>query len=117
MNLEEIRSHCLSKKGTTEEFPFDNQTLVFKVLGKAFLLTNIDQPDSINVKCDPELAVDLREKFDTITPGYHMNKKHWNTIMLKGNYNRQDILGWIDHSYDRVYAGLPGKLKAELLSL
>ena len=114
MNLEDIRSHCLSKAGTTEEFPFDSQTLVFKVLGKAFLLTNIDQPDSINVKCEPELAIELREKYNTITPGYHMNKKHWNTIVLKGNYNRQEILGWIDHSYERVCAGLPVKMKAQL---
>jgi predicted DNA-binding protein (MmcQ/YjbR family) len=116
MNLEEIRSHCLSKTGTTEEFPFDNQTLVFKVFGKAFLLTNIDQPISINVKCDPELAVELREKYDTITPGYHMNKKHWNTVVIKGNYNRQDILGWIDHSYERVCAGFPTKFKKQLSS-
>jgi predicted DNA-binding protein (MmcQ/YjbR family) len=112
MNLEEIRLHCLSKTGTTEEFPFNNQTLVFKVFGKAFLLTNIDQPDRITVKCDPELAIELREKYDSVTPGYHMNKKHWNTVLLKGNYSRRDILSWIDHSYERVCTGLPGTIKA-----
>jgi predicted DNA-binding protein (MmcQ/YjbR family) len=107
MNLEEIRKYCLLKSGVTENFPFDNQTLVFKVGGKMFLLTDVDNTVSINVKCDPELAVELREKYDTITPGYHMNKKHWNTIAIHGNYPKSEFFSWIDISYDLVFNSLP----------
>jgi predicted DNA-binding protein (MmcQ/YjbR family) len=88
--------------------------LVFKVAGKAFLLTNISNPLSINLKCDPEIAVELREKYDTILPGYHMNKKHWNTVMLKGNYSNKEILEWIDHSYELVVSGLSAKVRQSL---
>jgi len=111
MNLEIIRMHCLSKPGVTEEFPFDNQTLVFKVLGKVFLLTDVDNPSSLNLKCDPEKAVELREKYDTITPGYHMNKKHWNTVQVKGAYGQKELLDMIDHSYQLVFDGLPAKIR------
>jgi predicted DNA-binding protein (MmcQ/YjbR family) len=114
MNPEEIRNHCIQKIAVTEEFPFDNETLVFKVAGKAFLLTNISNPISINLKCDPEIAVELREKYDTILPGYHMNKKHWNTVMLKGNYSNKEILEWIDHSYELVVSGLSVKVRQSL---
>ena len=114
MNLEEIRNHCIQKIAVTEEFPFDNETLVFKVAGKAFLLTNISNPISINLKCDPEIAVELREKYDTILPGYHMNKKHWNTVMLKGPYGKKEILEWIDHSYKLVFSGLSVKVRQSL---
>ena len=114
MNLEEIRNHCIQKPDVTEELPFDNETLVFKVFGKAFLLTNISNPKSINLKCDPELAVELREKYDTILPGFHMNKKHWNTVLLHGHYGSKEILNWIDHSYQLVVSGLPQKVRQNL---
>ena len=116
MNLEDIRNHCIKKQAVTEEFPFDNETLVFKVAGKAFLLTHISNPESINLKCDPEIALELREKYDTILPGYHMNKKHWNTVFLKGHYGNKEILAWIDHSYDLVFSGLPLKVRQSLLN-
>lgn len=115
MRLEQIRNYCLAKAGVTEEFPFDEHTLVFKVMGKMFLLTNIDNAVSINVKCEPELAIELREKYDTILPGYHMNKKLWNTIMLHGSYCQSEFLGWIDLSYQLVVSGLPAKIRKELL--
>jgi predicted DNA-binding protein (MmcQ/YjbR family) len=114
MSLEEIRTHCLAKTGVTEEFPFDNQTLVFKVFGKLFLLTNVDNPVSMNLKCDPELAVELREKYDTIIPGYHMNKKHWNTVFVKGAYSGKELFSWIDHSYDLVFQSLPSKIRNQI---
>ena len=114
MNLEEIRNHCIKKPGVTEEFPFDSQILVFKVFGKIFFLTDVVNPVSINVKCDPEMVVELREKYDTILPGFHMNKKHWITIMLKGHYGNKEILGWIDHSFRLVVSGLPQKVRKNL---
>lgn len=113
MNLEQIRAHCLAKPGVEESFPFDAETLAMKVGGKLFLLTHIDQPVSINLKCDPELAIELREKFDTILPGYHMNKKHWNTVMLQGRYGPKEIISWIDHSYNLVFNALPKKIRIE----
>ena len=116
MKLELIRDYCLAKSGVTEEFPFDQQTLVFKVKGKMFLLTNVDNPESINVKCEPELATELREKYETILPGYHMNKKNWNTIMLQANYPLADFWGWIDLSYNLVVSGLPVKARNEILN-
>lgn len=107
MELEEIRQHCLLKPGVTEDFPFDESVLAFRVMGKIFLLTNIDAfPQSFNVKCEPELAVDLRDQYDAVQPGYHMNKKHWNTIMLDGTVEDALLIEWIDHSYARVAAGL-----------
>jgi predicted DNA-binding protein (MmcQ/YjbR family) len=114
MIFEAIRNHCIQKNGVTEEFPFDAETLVFKVAGKMFLLTHVDNPLTINVKCDPEYAIELREKFDTILPGYHMSKKHWNTISLQGRYGIKDILGWVDHSYDLVVSGLPQKIRQSI---
>ena len=84
MNIEEYRSYCLLKKGVSEEFPFDNETLVFKVQGKVFALTNISEFVSVNLKCDPEKAVELRDQFPAVVPGYHMNKKHLNTLDLSG---------------------------------
>lgn len=107
MELEEIRQHCLLKPGVTEDFPFDESVLAFRVMGKIFLLTNIDAfPQSFNVKCEPELAVELRDQYDAVQPGYHMNKKHWNTIMLDGTVEDALLIEWIDHSYARVAAGL-----------
>ncbi|MBC9811273.1 MmcQ/YjbR family DNA-binding protein [Crocinitomicaceae bacterium CZZ-1] len=114
MYLEEIRDYCLSKKGTEETFPFDATTLVFKVFGKMYALIDIDEARSINLKCDPERAEELREQYDGIIPGYHMSKKHWNTVSLDGSINRSLVIELIDHSYDLVYASLPKKLRNEL---
>ena len=115
MNIEQIREYCLKKKGVTEEFPFDEDTLVFKVAGKIFLLASLDSiPLQINLKCDPEIAVELREEYDSVQPGYHMNKKHWNTIFIDGSLRKELLLKWIDHSYDLVVAGLK---KSDIKSL
>lgn len=114
MNIEDYRNYCLKKKGVTEEFPFGENTLVFKVMGKMFALTNIDEFESINLKCDPEEAVLLREKYDAVLPGYHMNKKHWNTVLVDGSISDRLIYEWTDHSYNLVVEGLPKKQKALL---
>ena len=115
MNIEHFREYCLRKKGVTEELPFGPDTLVFKVMGKAFALCGLDDvPGSCNLKCDPVRAEELRERFSSITPGYHMNKKHWNTIEWDGNVADQLILELIDHSYDLVRKGLPIKLRSKI---
>ena len=114
MSIEEIREYCLSKLGTTESFPFDEDTLVFKVMGKIFCLTSLSEPNRINLKCDPEKAVDLRERYECVLPGYHMNKKMWNTVIIDGSVSKKLLQEWIDHSWDEVVKGLPKKLKAEL---
>jgi predicted DNA-binding protein (MmcQ/YjbR family) len=114
MNIETFREYCLSKKGVTEELPFDNQTLVFKVCGKMFALTDIDSFKSINLKCDPEKALALREKYTAVQPGYHMNKKHWNTISMNGEISDHLLKEWITDSYDLVVAKLPKKQRDEL---
>jgi predicted DNA-binding protein (MmcQ/YjbR family) len=102
MNIEELREYCLSKKGVTESFPFDNVTLVFKVVGKMFLLTNTDGEFSINIKCDPEKAISLREHYPCVLPGYHMDKKHWNTVLIDGTIADALLKEWIDDSYDLI---------------
>lgn len=118
MDLETIRSYCLRKKGVTEDFPFDEETLVFKVLGKMFLLTNINDAEiSVNLKCNPELAIELREKYESVQAGYHMNKKMWNTVAYTGEFPEKEFLQMIDHSYDEVVKGLTKKLQQELNSL
>ncbi len=111
MNIEEVRQICISRKGVTEGFPFDELTLVLKVGGKMFALLDLDNNPSINLKCDPERAVDLREHYDSILPGYHMNKQHWNTVILDGSLPDKLIAELIGHSYDLVYASLPKKAK------
>ncbi len=117
MNIEAFRNYCIAKKGVTEGFPFDEYTLVFKVIGKMFALAPLERlPSQANLKCDPEKAVALREEYDGIIAGYHMSKKHWNTIFLEQlppNFIKEQI----DHSYDLVVAGLTRKLKAELENL
>lgn len=116
MNLEEIRGYCLNKNGVSESLPFDENVLVFKVMNKMFLLTNISNAESVNVKCNPKLALELREKFpNSVLPGYHMNKKHWNTIVLNGELNPKEIQFWIDHSYDLIVTGLKKSDKEKLL--
>ena len=111
MNIEDVRAYCLSKKCATEEFPFDETTLVFKVLGKMFALTDLEGYLSINLKCDPEKAIELRENYSNVLPGYHMNKKHWNTVMIDGSVSVRLILTWIDESYDLVVSKLTKKEK------
>jgi predicted DNA-binding protein (MmcQ/YjbR family) len=114
MNIEELRDYCMCKKHVEEYFPFDEKTLVFKVKGKVFLLTDIQSnPLQFNVKCDPEIAIQLRENYSCITPGFHMNKKHWNTIICDGSLPKTELIKWIDHSYDLVYSGLSKKAKQQ----
>lgn len=114
MNVEELRDYCLLKPGATEGFPFGEDTLVFKVGGKIFLITGLEQGDRFNVKCDPELAIDLRERYTEVQPGYHMNKKMWNTVFMNGSLTRKQLCEMIDHSYELIYNSLPAKIKAEI---
>lgn len=117
MNIEFYRGYCLKKPGVTESFPFDNNTLVFKVMNKMFALCDVDLFTSVNLKCDPERAVQLREQYEAIIPGYHMNKAHWNTIAIDGTVPDKLILELIDHSYQLIVESLPKKLKEELAQL
>lgn len=118
MNIEEFRGYCLAKKGVTESFPFDEQTLVFKVMGKMFALTGLERlPAQVNLKCDPDYGVELREKYDgAIIPGYHMSKVHWNTVILD-QVPPKLVTHLVDHSYDLVVSKLTKKLKEELKAL
>ena len=115
MNIEELREYCLSKKGVTESFPFDEATLVFKVSGKMFALTDLVDAFSVNLKCDPEKAIELREQFPCVIPGYHMNKPHWNTVVIDGSVNDKLLKEWIDHSYDLIVKSLTKKQQLEIL--
>lgn len=115
MNLEFVREYCLSKKGVTEDMPFDDEVLVFRIGGKIFALCDISQFESINLKCDPERAIELREQFNGITPGYHMNKKHWNTVASRGDVPDNLFLELIDHSYTLVFQSLTKKQRDELV--
>lgn len=111
MNIEEIREYCLAKSGVEETLPFGPDTLVYKVGGKIFLLAGLDNdPLSFNVKCDPEKAIELREEYSCVKPGYHMNKKHWNTIEVDGSVPINTLKQWIDWSYELV-AGSKKKKK------
>ena len=114
MDIEEIRAYCLSKKGTEEGFPFDDTTLVIKVGGKIYILIRLDGDPSINLKCEPVRAIELRESNPSIIPGYHMNKKHWNTVFLDGSLSNNLIKEMIDHSYNLVFQSLPIKLRLEV---
>ena len=113
MNIEEVREYCLRKKSVEEGFPFDDTTLVFKVAGKIFALLSLDEK-RLNLKCNPQKAVELREKYSFVIPGYHMHKKYWNTILLEHDINSSLLTRLIDHSYDEVVAKLPLKLKEKL---
>ena len=117
MNIERYRSYCLEKKGVTEEFPFDSNTLVFKVMGKMFALTDVTTFSSINLKCDPEEAVELRETYEAVRPGYHMNKKHWNTVLMDGSLPDKVLLSWIDKSYNLVVLSLSRSEKLAMNTL
>ncbi|MBN1986709.1 MAG: MmcQ/YjbR family DNA-binding protein [Prolixibacteraceae bacterium] len=114
MNIEELREYCLSLKGVSEDFPFDETTLVFKVGGKMFCLTDLEGELSINVKNDPEKNIELREEYPAIKPGYHMNKKHWNTILIDGSLSDDMIKNFIDESYDLIVMGLTRKQQQEI---
>lgn len=115
MTLSFFREYCLSKPGTSEDTPFDENTLCFKVGGKIFALTDMALFESVNLKCDPERAVELREKYEGILPGYHMDKKHWNTVAFDGSVPDPLVLNLVDHSYDLVFQGLPKKIQAVIL--
>ncbi len=117
MHIESFREYCIGKKGVTEEFPFDETTLVFKVMGKMFALADLDFFESINLKCDPYRSIELREKYTGITSGYHMNKKHWNTVKMDGSVPDKLVKELIDHSYALVINKLPRSQKAELEKL
>lgn len=116
MNVEEFRNYCLSKKGATESFPFDQHTLVFKVMGKMFALCALERiPTQVNLKCDPDRSVELRSTYDgRIIKGYHMSGLHWNTLLIEDNIPHTLLLELIDHSYELVVDKLTKKLKAEL---
>ena len=114
MHIEAFREYCIAKKGVTEEFPFDDVTLVFKVMGKMFALAPLERiPSQVNLKCDPERAIELREEFDgVIMPGYHMSKAHWNTIYLE-QVPQDLIIEMIDHSYQLIIESLSNKVRQE----
>ena len=115
MNIEEFRDYCLLKKYVTECFPFDTNTLVFKVAGKMFALSGLEhQPSTVNLKCDPERAIELRDEYIEIIEGFHMSKVHWNTIKIEGDLPNILLKELIDHSYDLVIKGLTKKRKKEL---
>ncbi len=112
MNIETLREYCIKKKSVTEEFPFGEETLVFKVAGKMFLLTSLtSSPLQFNVKCEPVKAEELREQFSAIQPGYHMNKKHWNTVIIDGSISANMLKQMIDESYNLVAESLPKKIR------
>lgn len=114
MNIEAYRSYCLTKKGVTEEFPFDKSTLVYKVRGKMFALADVDSFQNINLKCDPAKAIQLREAYEGVNPGYHMNKRHWNTVQTDGSVPDTLICQWIDDSYKLVVGKLSSADRAWL---
>lgn len=115
MNLEDFREFCLSFNGVTEDFPFDDEsTLAFKVMGKIFAITDVDEFDGINLKCDPVKAAMLRDLYKDVQPGYHMNKRHWNTVNPEGKLDDEIIKEWIKDSYHLVVEGLPRKKQKKL---
>ena len=115
MDLESLRNYCLSKKSASEDMPFGEDTLVFRVLGKIFALTSLDTEGCrVNLKCNPEYAIELREKFEDIQPGYHMNKKHWNTVNCENGLDSALIKSLIDHSYDLIVQSMT-KAQRDLL--
>ena len=116
MNIETLREYCLSKKAVTEDFPFGEDTLVFRVLTKIFLLVSLSSnPLQFNAKCDPDKAIELRDQYDVVQPGYHMNKKHWNTIIMDGSLSNAQLKEMIDDSYNLIVQSLPKKERENLL--
>ena len=121
MHIEQLRNYCITKKGVTEHFPFDDTTLVFKVMNKMFALSGLDNWEKgeprINLKCNPERSLELRNEYESINPGWHMNKKHWNTVILNNDVSDEFAFELIDHSYDLIVKGLTKKLHEELKSM
>ena len=121
MHIEQLRDYCITKKGVTEHFPFDEVTLVFKVMNKMFALTGLDSWEKgetkVNLKCDPDKSLELRGEYESITPGWHMNKKHWNTVTLNNDVSDDFAFQLIDHSYDLIVKGLTRKLQEELKAM
>ena len=111
MNIEQLREYCLKKPGVEEGFPFGEQTIVFKIGGKIFLLASLEEGNRFNAKCDPDRAIELREMHEEVIPGYHMNKKHWNTVYMDGRLTAKQLHEIIDHSYELVFASLPKKTR------
>ncbi len=114
MNIEEYREHCLSFKAVTEDFPFDENMLAFKVMDKIFALTDVEKFDRINLKCDPVKASTLRNLYEEVQPGFHMNKRHWNSVNPQGTLDDEIIREWISDSYDLVIEAMPRKKQREL---
>ena len=114
MSLDHFREYCLSFKGTTEDLPFDENTLASKVLEKMFVLTNLESFEYCNLKCNPEKALELREEFMEVTPAWHMNKKHWNSVSFTGDLSGKKIEDWITDSYNLVIEKIHKKLKTQL---
>jgi len=112
--LQRISDYSLSKTGSEATFPFDDKTLVVKVMGKMYLLVDIEDPSTVNLKCDPDRAIELRVAYEDVQPGYHMSKKHWNTVRVNGELSWDFIKELIDHSYELVVSGLPKKAQLEL---
>ena len=117
MNIEELREYCLMKKGVSESLPFDEYTLVFKVLNKMFALVPLNRELSISLKCEPEKAIELREHYSYVLPAWHMSKKHWNTIIINNTVSNSILKKWIDDSYWIIANNLTKKQKEELESL
>lgn len=121
MNIEQYRNYCINKKGVTEHFPFDDDVLVFKVMGKMFALSSVKKWEegtpSVNLKCDPDRTLELRAEYEAIQPGYHMNKNLWNTVSINNEVPDEMIRELIDHSYDLIVASLTKKLQVELANL
>lgn len=119
MNIQQLYEFCLSKKGVTEHFPFDEDTLVFKVGGKMFCLTSIKGWEAenpfLNLKCNPENAIELREQYEAIQPGYHMSKVHWNSVYVKGDVSNKMIIELINDSYDLVFLSLTKAVKKNIV--
>ena len=120
MNIQQLYDFCLSKKGVTEHFPFDEETLVFKVGGKMFCLTSLNEWEkgtpSLNLKCDPDSAQELRAEYEAIIPGWHMSKIHWNTVAFNGDVSDKMMLELINDSYELVFKSLSKKIQAEIQS-
>lgn len=115
MNTEELRDYCLQKPYTEEGMPFGDDTLVFKVGGKIYLLASLDKGNRFNVKCNPERAIELREQYTEVQPGFHMNKANWNTVFMDGTLTRKQLCEMIDHSYNLILNNLPKKVKLTLI--
>jgi predicted DNA-binding protein (MmcQ/YjbR family) len=116
MDLAKFREYCLSKPQATEDTPFGPDVLVFRVGGKIFALASLDEvPARVNLKCDPDLALELRDRYEQVQPGYHMNKKHWNTVEIDSGIPEDELCKMIDHSYELVVKSLPKAKRAKLL--